>query len=489
MSAIQMTNGWESSSDTGLIKLIAKGFRELSFSLYGMKFTPPLGSLLWWFVRKQEILVVLDDLERMEGLPLTQIMGLASSLTETSATRLKVILVCNSERFQEADQQMLATYREKVIHIELLYNPSPEEIVGQFFHNQNERETMIECLRQSGQANIRVVSRVNGALTEVSEIFKKHGVELQREDRECIVRTATFYYLAGRAISAAYLKELASKEYGNKIEALYRQHAPEPNKSTSDPTKELAERLRVVTSNKLVPVVLGWLENGNIPETELMPIIEWKKFEAVSYQLTDREQDALAFIHNFRDIELETVAAKLESFLTASYKEARLGTVVQFESLLRELGVTGTNWVTKHVEAVVSGFDEDRCRIYLRSLAQHPASALIESRIQALRSNRQVKDVIWGMVKASGWNKGDWEFLAATSADDYEAWLLSENSENTRQMIRGLLELGSPPRSGPRRTALSNLITALNRLRNRSIVQRLRLRDFPVDLESETSGE
>jgi hypothetical protein len=470
---------------------MAKAIRELSLSIYGIKLTPPLGSLLWWFVRKQEALLVLNDLERMEGLPLAQIMGLASSLTENSPVRLKVILVCNSERFQVDDQQNLATYREKVIHSELLYNPSPEEIVEQFFHQPRERAAMVECLRQSGQANIRIVIRVADALSQVSELFRKRGVELRGEDRECIVRTAAFYYLAGRSISAAYLEELASREYGKMMEAIVRPLTPTPDKTIPpDLTKELAKRLRVSTSNKLVPVVIGWIENGNVPEAELQPIVEWKKFEAASYRLRDREKDALGFLSDFRDVEPTTAISGLKSFLTLSHQEARLGTVMQFQGLLSELGETDTDWITKHVEAVISGFNEDQCRSYLRDLSTHSASAIVQARLQALGSGRNLKDVIWRMAGGSGWNNGDWEFLASKSADDYEAWLLAEDAENMRYMVRGLLQLGSLDGANPQGMAKRNLITALNRLRGRSIVQKLRLIDFPTELAAEeTQGQ
>ncbi len=486
VSAFQPAKGWETGEDKGWIKWVLNATKDMAFSFYGVKFSPSIGSLLWWLVRREELLIVLDDLERMEGVTLAQIMGLASSLTETSSARLKVILVCNSERLHAPDQQNLATYREKVIHTELLFNPPPEEIVAQFFHNAKEREVMMQCLRVSGQANIRIVSRVNSALSQLLELFSKHDVELRGEDRECIVRTASFYYLADRPISVAYLNELAEKEYSSKLAEMVGSAAPSSDKVTPpDPMKILADRLQVVISNKLVPIIIGWIENGNVPDLDFQSAVDWKKLESSSYDLTERREAATAFLHDFRDVDPAKAISGLQSFLESSFREAGLGTVMHFENLLRGLGVSDTDWVTKNVEAVVSNFNEDQCRSYLRELGAHSASALLQARIQALGAGQNLKDVIWRMATESGWKRGDWDFLASKSADDYEAWLLKESDVHTKYMIREILDLGSAASEGPKRDAIGNLITALNRLRKRSTLHAWRLSDFPTELATE----
>ena len=77
------------------------------------------------FLSVSHALVCLDDLERKgAGLPLRDVLGLVSYLKENKDC--KVVLLLNDG---EDDLEDFGKYREKVVDVEMVFDPSPEEAV------------------------------------------------------------------------------------------------------------------------------------------------------------------------------------------------------------------------------------------------------------------------------------------------------------------------------------------------------------------------
>lgn len=476
--AIQPAASWNSESKDGWL---GWGLKQLNIPIPGLKVTLPLPAIIWRFMQHQDSLIVLDDLERTEGLTLGKIMGLVSSIAETSSARIKFIMVCNSEQLGEDNKQQLAIYREKVIHTELLYNPAPSELAKAFFYSSTERDVVVECLAVAGQANIRIIRNVHACLRDLTDAFRSRGIELPAHDRQCIVRSAMFFYLANQPIRSETIQELTGDSYLAELLHLpwFSGSDDKPDKRTPDPLKELAKQLQIAPNN-LLPIVCEWLENGNVAESRLASIVAEKKREFESSDLQARKEKAMSFIYNFKDVSVPEIVDGLRSFLSQSYKEATLNDVRIAEGLLEDLGEP-YDWTARHVNAVVSQLDERQCHEYLLHLEHHPSKSVIQERLESLRGPKNPKEVIWRMVRGQSWNNGDWEFLASKSADFYEDWFLHEDDQQIRHVLRGLFDLVSDLQtSGPPKTAMDHIATALRRIRDRSQVQQIRLQGFPL---------
>ncbi|MDI6790922.1 MAG: hypothetical protein QME44_09570 [Thermodesulfobacteriota bacterium] len=112
------------SADKILSSLSRKAIELFRGLPYSKNFWPTIQSLSFYSIRNS--IICLDDFERKGKLLDAQdIMGLIAFLKEQK--KCKVILILNDESLENAALIDYKKYREKVIDIELVFNPSASE--------------------------------------------------------------------------------------------------------------------------------------------------------------------------------------------------------------------------------------------------------------------------------------------------------------------------------------------------------------------------
>lgn len=103
-------------------------------------------------------LICIDDMERKEReLSISSILGLISVLKEER--KCKIILIFNDERLDAEAKDGLNEYREKIVDIELSYNPTINENLAIIWPDKPKQNTqdLFQTLKLN---NIRIMQKV-----------------------------------------------------------------------------------------------------------------------------------------------------------------------------------------------------------------------------------------------------------------------------------------------------------------------------------------
>lgn len=147
----------------GYGKIAGGIFKNMPFA---KNITPILESLA--FISLSKTIICIDDLERKgAGLSLKDVLGLVSLLKEHKQCKVILLLNDGTQETKEFD-----TYKEKVLDIELLYKPSPEDSAaiayegGKSFHQKLSAYTQKLSIR-----NIRILKKIERSIDVISPYF------------------------------------------------------------------------------------------------------------------------------------------------------------------------------------------------------------------------------------------------------------------------------------------------------------------------------
>lgn len=129
---------------------------------------------LGWMTVKNT-LVCIDDIERIgEGLRIKDVYGLVSVLREQK--KCKVILILNDESIEGANKKDYEDYREKVVDIELHFDPETDDLVKLVFDETYPHFAKIkQCICGLRVKNIRTIQKIKTYLDKLSPNLE--GVE------------------------------------------------------------------------------------------------------------------------------------------------------------------------------------------------------------------------------------------------------------------------------------------------------------------------
>jgi hypothetical protein len=136
---------------------------------YGKNITVGLETLAPYFIRNT--IICLDDFERLAtgtgSIKTEEILGLISELKEEKGC--KVVLVFNEEKLNDKD--IYSRYREKVVDIEVLYDPTPEEATEIALPRNLPCRALVKknCI-SLGVKNIRVLLKTVGLIEMVNGV-------------------------------------------------------------------------------------------------------------------------------------------------------------------------------------------------------------------------------------------------------------------------------------------------------------------------------
>lgn len=403
-ACVQPSSLWNKISDGGVINTTRTFFYAFCIRFLGASFSSPISSAIWHFTKTRQLLIVIDDVERAHrDLRLEDVLGFASGLTENSRAELKIILVCNTEKLPAGGADALSQLREKVVHAELFFNPCPKELVEEFFGHKEQASTMLECLAAIGEGNIRIVSRVSSALTEINQLFMDRGASLYSEDKNEIVRICVFYFRAGRAITSDW--------YDSHWKTLFESDGAGGRKKKHDPAHELLKRLGASWSD-FGPLVVQWLSFGMVEGPTMEAALQ--KVQNKQWRETYQQRSAEAyapFNANFVETNSDMVTAPIMKLLDDYAETLSKDSLSQHFSALRDFSISPDRWILKHVRAWIPKMDFNLCQDYIVWLPDGEAKRLVQTHLSTLASERCPKEIVWRAVRASGWNRGDMEFL------------------------------------------------------------------------------
>jgi len=201
-----------------LISVIRKSGQLFKSLPYSKEFWPQIQSLYFYSVR--EAVICIDDFERMsDKLSLQDVMGTVLLLKEQR--NCKVVLILNEDVLKGKALDEYKTYREKVIDVEIKFEPTASECIEIAMEKdlQNEIGDYIRLLNIN---NIRIIKKIEVLSKRILELLEGFEKEVIRQALQtAVLMSWCFYDKSKSAPDFNFIKEFRGRLYNfdNKTES------------------------------------------------------------------------------------------------------------------------------------------------------------------------------------------------------------------------------------------------------------------------------
>lgn len=430
--------------------------------------------------------ICIDDIERKsEALTVKEVMGLVDELAQRKLC--KVILVFNEKSLDsEKDKDDFNTYREKVVDLELNYDPPYDENLQCVISSDLAYyKKLLELTKELNIKNIRVIKKIKWVIDEFWEIVE--GQE-QRLIDEWLTHVALFcwsYYKSDGALPFEFIQE---QLHGNSWLSILSDEEKEEDENTKR-YKSIATNLSLgsATYDKEIIEIL----NHGFSNKEMFK----EKISRLSRDIeSDITREALSkawdiYSDSFKD-NIEEFKSELHSIIKSDIDKINLNDFSSAIDVLEEYGEDVTEYIEEYVkvhEDVLKNVDP-RDSWSIRRIKH----AGLVDRIDCLREQSKsmtIDEVALKIAINSGWNPEDIEFLGSLSVDNYYKWMMSGPEDITTKIRGGLLTFRNLQTSNEEDRAkygriTSNVVEALKKVASTNDLNRKRVKYiYEVDID------
>jgi hypothetical protein len=461
---------------------------QLSFSLgrkawrlaistpYMKSVSPALEAVSFFSVR--DTLICLDDLERRsESLSARDVLGLVSLLKEQRNCKIVFLLNDGEDGLEDFEK-----YREKVVDVELLFDPTAEECAEIAFDSAEPLYQSIGELSQKlNITNIRTLKKIERLVRLVKHKLNNLEPEVVRQIVHSLVLYGWCHYRAGDP-------SIPPLDYVQKIG--YALFGLGEKENISDDKKAWHSRLQnygYQVTDELDEILARAVKTGYIVDADFDKAAEEKNLQIVAAKATGSFTDAWRTYHDSFDNNQDNVISALhESFkVNAKYiTPLNLNGTVQ---LFRELGED------EKAEELIESFIKARAsEPEIFNLSGYPLAGEITDKkvrdafdkaYEGASIRESPKQVLMRLSDSNGWSHQDEIVLAETTVDEYYELFKTESGDHLTEMVNACLRFGRFSNANERQKQIAeNAVKALTRIGKESAINALRVRKFGIEL-------
>ena len=441
--------------------------------------TPALESVS--FLSLTKTLICVDDFERKgSNLSPKDILGLISALKEQK--KCKIVLVLNDSSFEDDSFKEYEKYKEKVVDIELLFNPSSDECVdialekGTSFSSK--LKEYIVLLRIN---NIRIIKKIERLALLLNAALSKYEQEVLHRALQVLVLFSWSYYVKGEQVpNPDYIKKIGYKMFGLGEEKL------------SDQEKlwqSLLSEYNYRTTDEFDLVIAETVDSGYVDERTLNK--EAKKInQAVIAAKSDSSfEEAWHQYHdNFENNEEEVLQGIYDSFKknTKYITPMNLNATVRlFRNLDRD----------KEADDLIEHYiDVRKDEKKLFNLDEYAFESDIDDkkiidRFRKLKDDskehKTIREVLEGIAGKDSWSGNDLDALANATVDDYFDLFKNEKGRHLSPWVNTCLKFGRFSNSSDQHKQIAGKATeALLRIAGESKINARRVAKFGIKIDN-----
>lgn len=439
-----------------------------------LKLSPSLINAVAWR-SVQKYLICFDDLERAtHSLSMVSIMGLVDQLR---AKGCKIALIMSDERLSEQAQDDYTLLREKVVDLELHFEPEPSDVIEIAFPDAATRTLLVGDAVKLCIRNIRVLRR----MTDCLEVLRPHlaGASqpvVRQIEFAVVLMVWAFYSHEG---DAPTLENIEQFEMDIHVELRKSRDATSPK----EPEPKWRQRLREYgwfATDKLDLEVARVVRVGCVLGDGLAKAIREKEALLLN---EDHQKSVRACLRMYSD-SLENNEQQIIEFarglLDTEPKCWGLQDVDAIMELLDHLD--NSELANQHMDRFLKSMDPARIgalplwsdMIPIRNKRFKQALRDACARTKLLPTLREAIDKVSG----SGWSTDDESVIAAATEDEFFQVFASFKGDFA-SAINGVLRLGAPPEHRDRfGNAVAAMRRALRRIANQSELNRKRLQHY-----------
>ncbi len=466
--------------------LTRKGIKLLNAVPYLKDARSTIESVSFYSLNK--VIVCLDDLERKgEGLSAKNIMGLVNLLKEHK--QCKVVLIFNDESLQDKLLIDYRTFREKVIDIELVFDPSPSECSKIALVDDLLSRKLAPFTERLGINNIRIIKKIERLAKIMADHLKGLEEEVFDQAFHSLTLLAWCFYSEGKGVPK--YEQVIKRGYGEGFLRMWGK-----GKEPSEVDKELDA---VLTKYDFLGCrafdleIAKVVENGYVHEslreeaTKLNQEIHESKAKTSIVKAWDIFRDS--FDDNEKDL--------VDALVRALSENSKYVSVPELEGVVRFLRELGKNELAdKMIDLFV---EKRRNEKQLFSLQEQPFGDLVKDPklIEAFnkvseghKEKRTLREVLHKISEKDGWGPDDEAVLAQATPEDYYTIFKSEKGSSLAPFVHICLKFGRLLRpSEPGKRISENATAALKMIAQENHLNEIRVRSLGIKLKPKDEGQ
>lgn len=421
----------------------------------------------------EKFLICIDDLERKEGsLTVSSILGYITTLTEEKGC--KILLIYNDQKLDKEPSKQINEYREKVVDLELTYQPSMERNLS-IVWKDGIPDTVSSVFDTLELNNIRIMQRVQWTLNYFKETFEKYSHLRNSFERNAVILTILHH---------AFSSDFEIHEVLNMNWMSVSLPHFEKNENDDDNDRD-KERFRVLEqlqyySEKEYRLIVEYLVNGYVnfeaEENFLRQENEQKQLKDVNAELHEIwGKYSLSFVTSQEDF-----TKALFNFTRDNLDKLWLADVLQSIDFIRTIDdkYSGLNdLLEKSIKLCVNKLEpfESLDQNLEYQLKKYPdAFKQIKEKIYQKATALTLPELFKKVAGSNTWNSNDIAYFRNFSEDEYFSWLTTEESEKVIHLVATFLErLGN--NYGDDQGVINTLRRALERIKKRSNLDKIRI--------------
>jgi hypothetical protein len=440
-------------------------------------FTPAIESFS--FLSLEKHLICIDDLERKgEGLSIKDVLGVVSLLKEQKKCQIVILLNDGEEGLDDYER-----YREKVIDIELAFEPDPEECASIAYSEKTPNYLRLRELTTSlGIRNIRILKKIERLVNLSLPLTEGFEPEISDQALHSIVLFTLSYFCSKSNDEIPPLDFIINKGYA--LLGIGDEDVSEQEKKWQTTLQAYNYQL----TDELDIVLAEAVKTGYFLEKDFKEKASIKNCQIKASKSEGSFSNAWQLYHDtFNDNCDEVINGLYESFkenceyITPTNLN---GTV----SLFRELGEEGKVseiigiYIEKRKEEVEL-FNMEENNLFGNIIDQEVIDKfnLVYRQSVTIETAKQVLDRIAGK---NGWNKSDEVVLASTTVDDYYNLFKTETGRHLSTFVTTCLKFGQFGSASDQKKEIAIRATeALQRIAAESEINKRRVKKFGVSIE------
>ena len=431
------------------------------------------------FLSLNKTLICIDDLERKgKGLEIKDVMGLVSLLKEQKDC--KVVLLLNDGEDGLDDYEK---YREKVIDIELAFEPNPEECAEIAYSEQTPYCSRLrELTTNLAIRNIRILKKVERLAALALPLAKEFEPEISDQVLHSLVLYAWSYFCSTSNEEIPPLEFITSKGYA--LLGIGDEEVSEQQKRWQTTLQAYGYQL----TDELDILLSEAVKTGYFVEDEFKEKAANKNQQIIASKSEGSFSNAWRLFHDtFNDNGDEVVNGLYESF-KENCKYITPTNLNGTVSLFRELGeeekaseIIDIYIENRKDETELFNMEENN---FFGDIKDQEVIDKFNDTYNQSVTTETAKQILERIAGKNGWNQGDVIVLANTSVDDYYDLFKTESGRHLSSFVTTCLKFGQFGNASDQQKEIARRSTeALKRIASESEINKRRVKKFGVNLE------
>lgn len=454
-----------------------KAWKLASSTPFMKSVSPALEAVSFFSIR--DALICLDDLERRsESLSARDVLGLVSLLKEQRNCKVVLLLNDGEDGLEEFEK-----YREKVVDIELLFDPTAKECSEVAFQDTEPLFQSIGELSEKLEiTNIRTLKKIERLVRLVEPKLVGLEQELSHQIVHSLVLYGWCHYRAGDPAVPPldYVQKIGYALFGLGEKDDQTEEQKAWNTKLQDYGYQVTDELDDVLANAV--------KTGYFVDSDFDKAASEKNQQIIAAKATGSFSQAWRTYHDSFENDQDVVVSTLyESF----EKNAKYITPVNLNGtvgLFRELGEDAKADELIELYVKIRADEPELFNLseysFSGDISDEKVREAFDQAYEGTAVSEPVKDILTRLAGSNGWNNKDEIVLADTSADEYYKLFKSEAGEHLSDMVNACLKFGQFSNASERQKQIAaNATDALVRIGKESAINALRVRKFGVEVE------